>query len=131
MKYSMIAAVMHVSESELILAEPNYGFQWAESNKDKLNKLLWDLGLDSNFQFEFQPAVQHRNRLNQIVTCGRYYGTERSDYEWIKSGYASEAAIDKAKGSKFVDDLYRSRGLTVDVQVALEIKDKYNKVEEE
>jgi hypothetical protein len=127
----MIMAVLHVSESELQMVIPEYSKQWADSNPAELKDALWKLGLDTNFQYTFQTATQHRNRLSQVVLAGRYYGDERSDPEWLKSGYASQAAIDKARGSKFTDDLYRQKGLTVDTQIAMEIKDKYNTVEEE
>lgn len=131
---SMIAAMIHVSQSEVQMAYPDYDYSWNSQdspNNAKLLKCLYDLGLEINFQYEFQEPTQHRNRLGQIVTCGRWYGTERVCGEWIKSGYASKEAIDKSKNSRFLDDLYASKGLTIPVQIAMEIKDRYNNKQEE
>lgn len=126
--YSLIAAVIHVSESELALADKHYSANYPEH---KLQKLLYDLGLDTAQHYELQHTTQHRNRLNEIVTCCRYYGSERCDSEWLDSGYASQAAKDKAKKSYFTDDLYRSRAMTIDTQLALEEKDRWRKQEDE
>lgn len=87
--------------------------------------ILFRLGIDTNLPFEYQGVTQHRNRLNQIVTCGRWYGVERSDKEWLESGVASKEAIDRAANNPFLDELYRHRGLTVDAQHAGDERDKY------
>ncbi len=55
-----------------------------------------------------------------------WFGSERLCEEWLNSGYASKEAKDKAKGSRLLDELYRSRGLTEDVLAAAEEKDKWN-----
>jgi uncharacterized protein YllA (UPF0747 family) len=75
--------------------------------------------------------LQHRNRFNESVVCSRWVGNERLDTAWIKSGYASRSAIDKASGSRMTEDVYRSRHETEDTQAALESRDKYNDTEEE
>ena len=67
----MELAVLFVSESELALTDAAYDYSWLETNKDYLFKLLHDLGLDVNRDLEYQDVTQHRNRLNQLVTCGR------------------------------------------------------------
>ena len=59
---------------------------------------------------ERQENLQHRNRFNEVVICDRYVGNERTDKEWLNSGYASQEAKDKATGSKMLADLYRLRG---------------------
>lgn len=129
-KPNLIAAVLVVSESELVLAYPEYSSQLEYNNLNQLNKLLWELGLDSTKPYNRQDGLQHRNRLNQVVTCSRYVGHERLDEEWIKSGYASTEAKDKITGSRILEDIYRVRGLTEDAQLALEAKDKYTKIED-
>jgi hypothetical protein len=78
-----------------------------------------------------QDGLQHRNRLNEVVVCSRWVGEERLDEAWLYSGYASREAIDKASGSKILEDLYRSRYLTQDAQDSLEARDRYNVVKEE
>lgn len=114
---------LHVSESEVVALYPSYCAEW--DGLQILKDALWELGLDTNQSFELQSATQHRNRMNQIVTCARWLGKERSDDEWLKSGFASKAAIDKSKNCRMLDELYRQRGLTEDVQSALEAKDFY------
>lgn len=129
--YSMIMAPIHVSETEIAYLYPDYEASWIEAEVDKLQGILFDLGLDTKQHYEIQPAMQHRNRMKQVVTCSRYYGVERSDTDWLSSGYASTAAKDKALNCRLLDDVYRSRALTIDAQLALESKDKYNVVEDE
>jgi len=129
--YSVIAAVVHVSESEIAALYPDYEYSWFENDIDKLKGILHDLGADTNQHIEYQIATQHRNRLGNVVTCARYYCSERLDLEWLKSGYASTAAKDKAKNSRLLDDVYRSKALTIDTQMALEARDKYQKIEDE
>ena len=69
--------------------------------------------------------------FNQIVVCSRWVGEERLDSAWIKSGYASRPAIDKASGSKLTEDIYRARYETEDAQALLESRDKYATITEE
>lgn len=132
-KRSLIAAYCIVSESEIAAIDPEYSYEWFNANNENYKKLLGilhDLGADINEYIELQQPVQHRNRMQRIVYCGRFITSERTDDEWIKSGYASREAIDKASGSKLLEELYRSKGLTVDAQLAMEYKDKYSKGEE-
>ena len=129
---SMIDNTYIVSESEIAMIYPQYNISWYTDQIEDLKTVLWDLGMDTqNENFTLQDVTQHRNRLNQIVTCSRYAGLERSDSAWINSGYASQAAIDKSRNSRMTDDLYREKGLTVDMQQAMEKKDKYQVVEDE
>lgn len=133
-KPSMIAAYAHASESEVYAVDNEYEYSWFETtspNYKKLLNILYDLGIDTNDYIELQAPVQHRNRMNKIVTCGRYFGTERTDPEWLNSGFASKEAIDKASGSKLLEELYRAKGLTIDAQLAMEYKDKYSEKGEE
>lgn len=129
--YSMIAATIHVSETEIAALYPDYKYSWYDDDKEKLVGILYELGLDTKQYWEYQEPCQHRNRMNQLVTAGRYYGSERLDEAWLNSGLASEAAKDKAKNSRLLDDLYRSKAMTIDAQMSLERKDMYNVVEDE
>ena len=80
--------------------------------------------------FEIQPNIQHRNRFNEVVICDRFVGNERIDPNWINSGYASKEAKDKASSNKILDDIYRSKLLTEDIQLSLEERDKYSTIDE-
>lgn len=133
-KPSMIAAYCILSETDVAAVEPDYTYEWFDINNPNYKKLLgvlYDLGMDTNEYIELQAPVQHRNRMNKIVICGRFVGSERIDNEWLKSGYASREAIDKASGSKLLEELYRAKGLTIDAQLAMEYKDKYSEKGEE
>lgn len=128
----MIDDTLIVSESEIAMVDPEYSADWLVENTDKLKSILWELGMDVvNKNFTVSEVVQHRNRLGNIVTCARYIGHERSDNDWLKSGYASQAAIDKSRNSPMTDCLYREKGLTTDIQDAMEAKDKYKTLEDE
>lgn len=129
--YSVIMSVLHISESEIAALYPDYSYSWLENDIEKLKGILFDLGADVNQHWEYQEPTQHRNRLNKVVTCGRYFCQERLDDEYIKSGFASQAAKDKAKNSRLLDDLYKQKALTIDTQMALEARDKYSVIEEE
>lgn len=123
---SKICSMIHVSESEIDAVFNDYSANWDNS---KLEKALYQLGLNTNLNYEFQETSQHRNRMNKVVTCARWYGTEREDKDWIMSGCASQAVKDKLKNSRMLDDIYRRKGLTIDCIEADEWKDKHNKSE--
>ena len=128
---SDIAAKIHISESEIILANNEYTYEDFTKNPKKYHEVLYSLGLDTNFNFVFQPTCLHRNQLNKVVICGRFYGDERTDNEWITSGYASRAAKDKASNCRLVDEMYAQRGLTQTAQIAGELKDAYEQEDQE
>lgn len=129
---SMICTDFIISESEIALGYPEYDVSWLVENIDDLKTILWDMGMDTlNENFTLSEVVQHRNRLGKVVTSGRYVGIQRSDEEWLKSGYATQEAIDKSRNSRLCDDIYRQRGLTTDMQDAMEAKDKYKVLEDE
>jgi len=127
---SMIVAQVIISESELVKVLPNYSADMEEKDTSNFADILWQLGLDTNKPYQRQDGIKHRNRLNEVVLCSRWIGDERQDEAWIKSGYASKAAIDKYSGSKILEDLYRERSATVDTQEYLESRDKYAVIDE-
>lgn len=129
---SMIDCTHLISETEIAMLYPEYDSSWLIENIDDLKTILWDMGMDTlNENFTLSEVVQHRNRLGKVVTSARYVGIERSDNDWMKSGYASQAALDKARNSPMTDCLYREKGLTIDMQSAMEAKDKYKSLEDE
>ena len=129
--YSDIAAYSTISESELALVLDDYSvdYFYEPTKKKVLDAILWELGMDTKQKYELQDVTQHRNKLGNVVTCGRYFGHERQDQEWLQSGLASQEAKDKAKSNRLVDEMYFQKGLTHSAQVAAEIKDKYRNAE--
>lgn len=107
-----IIALVAVSMSELAVAYPEITYTWVNENKKEFEDILYSLGMDIKTPYETQENVQHRNRFNKVVQCDRWVGNERTDKEWVKSGYASQEAIDKSTNSKLITDLYKARGLT-------------------
>jgi hypothetical protein len=124
-KSSLICAVIHVSESEVILLDSTYTSDIEQSDPGKLEYLLFSLGLDVQQPYQRFDAIQHRNRLNQVVVCSRWCGNERNDKQWLTSGHASKAAKDRASNNFIVEDSYRQRHETVDAQYTLEQRDRY------
>lgn len=105
-----IAANVYISLSEIAKVMPEITYDWIDKNNDKFEKILHGLGLDTTQPMYEQQDIPHRNRFNEVVVCTRWVGYERTDREWLTSGYASQEAKDKAKGSKLLIDLYRLRG---------------------
>lgn len=129
-RFSSIYAASYVSESEIKMLEPGYEANWETDYPEKFKDILWNLGLDSNYEYTRTDAVQHRNKLNKPVLCSRWVGNERTDLDWLHSGYASQEAIDKGKNSPLLDSLYKEKLFTVDTQFYLEEKDRSTKSED-
>jgi len=127
---SSIAAICIISESELIKVMPEYDYTFSQTEGFKTGT-LFELGIDTSKTVLEQNAIQHRNRFGEIVVCTRWVGAERTDADWINSGYASQEAMDKASGSRILEDIYRAKYLTEDAQAMLEARDRYAVVEEE
>lgn len=125
-----IVAMTIISESELAKVM-DYDFTLEEKNPTKFRLLMHSLGMDITMPIMRQDAIQHRNRFNEIVVCSRWVGYSRIDSTWINSGYASKEAIDKASGSRLVEDVYRMRGETEDMQERMESRDKYYESKDE
>lgn len=128
---SMIVACCIVSESELQLAVPDYSYEYENTHPEAFKSIMFDFGMDTSQEFKRQDGLTHRNKLNQVVTCSRWVGNERIDSAWVESGYASKEAMDKHSGSKILEDLYRKRGETQDIQDYLNERDAYAVVDEE
>lgn len=124
-----IVALCIISESELVKVLPNYTAE--QSDLPSFKELLWSLGLDIQRPYQRQDGLQHRNRFNELVVCSRWVGEERIDPDWLKQGYASKEAIDKASGCRILEDIYRRKYLTEDTQALLEARDKYTKIDED
>lgn len=105
-----IVALVYISLSEIQRVYPTITDEWVDENPEKFKDLLFNLGVNTVEPIDVQKNVQHRNRFNDVVVSTRYVGNERTDPEWINSGHASQAAIDKSKNSRFVLDLYKSKG---------------------
>lgn len=48
---------------------------------DELFTMLWDMGLDTHREMEYQ-VCPHVNIDNESVVCGRWVGYERTDAKW-------------------------------------------------
>lgn len=107
-----IIALCIVSASEIAVVKPDFSYQWADKNKKEFDEMLYQLGMDMQAPIERQETIQHKNRLGKVVICDRYVGYERTDSEWINSGYASTEAKDKATGNRLLEDIYKMRGMT-------------------
>lgn len=105
-----IAAHVFISLSEIREVFPDVTLESLNDNPDDLKQMLHDLGMSLDTEIEVQENIHHRNRFGQIVQCTRWVGDERTDETWLKSGYASQAAKDKAKGGRLLLDMYRLKG---------------------
>ena len=106
-----IIALIEISLSELYKSDNKYTELYASEERNGLKSVLYSVGVDTSQFYETQFNT-HRNRFNEVYTGTRFVGLERMDEQWIKSGYASRAVIDKAKGSSLLTDLYARKGLT-------------------
>lgn len=122
-RFSKIAAITIVSESEIAKVFSEYDSKIEQENPELLKQILFQFGMDTSQNFERQDGLTHRNMFNEVVICSRWVGQTRLDDDWINSGFASKEAIDKWQGSKIVESLYREKCLTEDAQAALEQKD--------
>ena len=133
-KQSSIIASCIVSESELQLESPLFKASDTQDNKgdtfDWFLDVLYSLGMNTKQSIKVDMNVTHRNKLNKVVACARWYGDERIDTQWIESGYASRAAKDKAGGSFLVEESYRQRGETKEIQESYDAKDKCSIIDE-
>jgi len=129
-KPNAVVALCIVSESELAKGIPDYSSEIETANPTKFKLILAGLGMDVSQPYQRQDGLYHRNKFNEVVLCSRWVGQERLDSDWIESGYASREAIDKASGSRMIEDVYRSRLLTEDQQAYLESRDKYAVIDE-
>lgn len=100
-----IAAYVVVSESEISKVIENYDSTWPVNNPDGFYQAMHELGCDTRYECEVQDNLLHRNRLNEVVVCRRWVWYERTDPDWLKSGYASREAIHKASGNRLLRDM--------------------------
>lgn len=103
-----IVAICVISMSEILKAK-EVDLDKLATSDNYFKEVLYSLGLDVSFPFDVK-LLQHRNKFNEVVTCDRICGMERTDDSWISSGYASNEAKDKARNNKLLNDLYRLKG---------------------
>ena len=92
---------------------------------------LWDLGIDTQHHAVIEQEVWHRPlaaTTKAPVFATRWVGQERSDYEWINSGYAStEARLDNAKFSDLADEIRMlSRQSNFTAEILTHVKERKN-----
>lgn len=122
---NLIVAHVIISESEIVKVLPDYKANLEYDEPAKFKLMMYQLGADVSKPYERQDCIQHRNRFNEIVICSRWVFESRLDEEWINSGYASKEAKDKVSGSKLIEQIYREKGLTEDIQQSLASRDRY------
>lgn len=92
-----------ISESEL-QRHPSWRSDAPEAYPDDFKTLLWNLGCDTIQGIETQMNT-HRNIFGEVVTCRRWVCFERSDKEWLESGYCTREALNEYSGSSLLADL--------------------------
>lgn len=104
----------NISLSDL-LEVPEFSEAFGANNQKKIKEILWKCGMDTTQEVE-EVFCEHRNIRKQIVKCLRYSGYERTDKEWIKSGYATlEAVIASSKDPSLRQELRTmSREMAID-----------------
>lgn len=105
-----ITALCIISMTEIAKVIPTITYEWINEHKHEFLQMLHELGCNTNQPIEYQPDVLHVNRFNETVYSDRWVANERTDKEWVESGYATQAAIDKSKGNRLLIDLYRMKG---------------------
>lgn len=108
-----IAAIRSISLSEIYKVNKIFSEKYVQENPTRIINLLWELGINTKEYYE-QQVNTHRNIFSEVYTGSRFVGLERTDKEWLDSGYASREAKDKATGNKLLNDLYRNKGLSED-----------------
>jgi hypothetical protein len=96
-----------ISESELQLIQ-GWRYDAPEEHAEDFKQLLWNLGCNVHSGIELQSNT-HRNNLGNVVSCRRWVCFERSDKEWLESGYASRDALNEYSGSSLLVDLVGAR----------------------
>lgn len=105
-----IAAISQISLSEIQKVRPEVTLEWIEENPDEFDSILFNLGMDVKYLVDEQDVL-HRNQFGEIVECRRFVGEERRDSIWLKSGYASQEAIDRGLDNQLLNDIKRLQGL--------------------
>lgn len=124
-KPNLIAALLYVSESELKKVPVlwnRYKLARSTNSIESIKQILFNLGADTSREI-LEQKIMHKNRFNEIVTCIRYVTHERTDSEWVNSGYASQALLDKVQGNKLLENLYRMRLETEDAMTSHDDKE--------
>lgn len=109
---SNIIALSIVSSYDIAKVKKDFTYQFVKDNLEDFKDILYRFGMNVNSGFETQENVLHRTLAGDVVQGDRYVGSERTDKEWLESGFASREAKDRASGSKLLTDIYRAKGLT-------------------
>lgn len=108
----MIQAVYIISEGDLLsISDFSVSLKsGTPEEKLRLKTMLYHLGMDVSLPCELQEVTTHRLWDKSIYTGNRYVGLERTDKEWLSSGYASLEAKLAAKGDwSMVEELNNMR----------------------
>ena len=89
-------AIFTLSLSDLLLID-EFPKVFSLDDKEKVEKFLFENGMDITKPYETE-VVTHRNLQNNVVTCLRYVGEERTCRVWRDTGCASLAAWIESTG---------------------------------
>ena len=109
---SGIIALKYVSAVDIAKVFPSFTYDYIKTNPKEFQDILYQFGMNINYMYEIQEDKQHKSIEGKLVQADRYVGQERTDKEWLDSGWASREAKDKSSGSKLLNDLYRMKGLS-------------------
>lgn len=106
----MAKPIKVISEIDVQQVIPNFSVSWLEDNKSDAKILLWNLGINTDYNIEVQLGLSHRTQMCGIQECPRIVGIERTDRPYLLSGHASLEA----------------KEYTVDLSLRKELKDMKN-----
>ncbi len=109
----------------------DYSPELEQENPALFNRMLWDMGLDSEKGIEKQEGLQHRGANKEIITCNRYVGLERTDAEWLGSGLASEETLYLQSDSETRKDMRRLQFSSSNTAPYHKLEEEYYKVKYE
>ena len=93
----------YVSLSDLLMNK-EFARAYAEGDKEKIDFLLYEIGLDVKHGCD-EIFVTHRNLRNQIVSCNRFESVERQDLQWLKSPHCSTENLIASSDPSLAADL--------------------------
>ena len=91
------------------------------SDDDTIKKLLYDVGVDTAFDFEWEDVLHRPRSIKQPWSGMRVKGIERTDDGWRRSGCASLEAYCWSKDQSLMNEL-----LSLDPKSGRDCDDDYH-----
>ena len=84
-----------------LLKLPDFKLAVKLEDKETVERILWNLGVDTKQDWEFEECIHRPLTNNNRAWEGlRVHGLERTDKEYLRSGYASLEAIAHSSSDK-------------------------------